>query len=72
MPPEPTSPVERTREPNHDAWQYSLRPLAHGRWSVERGDGEAGGIFITLNAAVRFLRSDLETMVLTHEPGQPS
>jgi hypothetical protein len=51
---------------------YSLRPLEHGRWSVDRGDGEAGGIFVTLSAAVRFLRSDLETMVPTREPGRAS
>ncbi len=63
MPPEPNP---------HKRWNYALRPLDHGHWAVERGDGEAGGIFVKLHAAVRFLRSDLETMVLTHERGPAS
>jgi hypothetical protein len=52
----------------HHAWHYSVRPLDRGEWAVVRGDGEVGGTFATWEAAVRFLRFDLETVVLTHAP----
>jgi hypothetical protein len=50
----------------HSSWHYSVRRLRHGGWAVERGDAEVGGTFTTCTAALRFLRSDLETVVLTH------
>ena len=52
----------------HPVWHYSVLPLRHGEWSVERGDAEVGGTFTTCTAALRFLRSDLETVVLTRAP----
>jgi hypothetical protein len=49
----------------HEALHYSLRRLEHGEWAVERADGDVGGIFVTLGAAICFLRSELEkTMVI--------
>ncbi len=53
----------------HEAWHYSLRFLGHGEWAVDREDGQAGGIFVTLQAALRFLRSDLEDMIVIHQEG---
>jgi hypothetical protein len=52
----------------HPVWHYSIRPVGHGEWSVERGQAEAGGTFNTCRAALRFMSSDLETVVLTNPP----
>jgi hypothetical protein len=49
-------------------WHYAVRPLQSGEWAVERGNAEVGGTFANLAEAVRFLRFDLDTVVLTHQP----
>ena len=71
MPPEPSIPFSATSAPSlpHEAWHYSLRFLGHGEWAVDREDGQAGGTFVTLQAALRFLRSDLEDMIVHQEGG---
>ena len=55
----------RSRRITPGAWRYSLRPAKHGEWLVERGEAEAGGVFVTLRAALRFLQSDLDVMVVS-------
>ena len=51
-------------------WRYSFsRAAPAGTWSVTRDDGEVGGSFRTLSAAMRFVASDLETLVLARPRG---
>jgi hypothetical protein len=75
MPPDPDSVSSASRScsrpnrhaPQGVAWHYGLRPLSNGEWSVERDGGEAGGVFSNLTAAIRFLRYDLDVLILAHD-----